>query len=174
MTVIFLLVADFMLCVVRYWKSWSKYLMVHSLFGVFNLVSIFTIIMVIVVDGNYLFNDCFWGMKTSAQAHFIIGLFFVTTLVVVQIIGFVSKTSIESPLVDPVTALRRKSAHMYSGYFLYFLSKAQVLLGWWVYNYRWGPMMTFCIIYYVLFFSFKYLLLERWYRTSSPYLNRNI
>lgn len=94
LSLIWLLVADALLLVVRYWKSWSKYLLVHSLFGLFNIVTIFVVVIVIVYDSNYLFNSCFWQMNRTAQAHFIIGMVFLTMLVVVQVIGFLSKLTV--------------------------------------------------------------------------------
>lgn len=53
---------------------------------------------------------------------------------------------------------------MYAGYFLYALSKAQVLLGWWVYFYAWSVQLTIIIVYDVLFFAFKFLVLDRCYK----------
>jgi signal transduction histidine kinase len=94
LSIIWLLVADILLLVVKYWKSWPKYLLVHSIFGLFNLFTIFAIVIVIVYDSNYLFNTCFWQMKTSAQAHFIIGIIFLAMLLAVQTVGFLSKIGI--------------------------------------------------------------------------------
>lgn len=152
-----------LLLVVRYWKSWPKYLVVHSAFGLFNILTIFAIVIVIVYDSNYLFNSCFWQMNTSAQAHFLIGMIFLGMLVALQVVGFITKLGIESRTTDPVTVARRKMIHSYAGYFLYALSKAQVMLGWWVYHYAWGPQLTFCVIYYACFFAFRFLVLDRWY-----------
>lgn len=163
LSILWLGVADVLLLIVKYWKSWPKYLLVHSTFGLFNLFTLFAIIILLVHDGNYLFNKCFWEMKTSAQAHFILGMIFLGMLLAVQTVGFLSKRGIESTTTNPVTVVQRKKFHIYAGYFLYVLSKAQVLLGWWVYHYAWGPQLTFCVIYYALFFAFKFLLLERWY-----------
>ena len=171
LSIIWLVVADTLLLIVKYWKSWPKYLLVHSTFGLFNLLTIFAIVIVIVFDSNYLFNSCFWEMNTSAQAHFIIGMLFLGMLVAVQVVGFMAKLGIESRTTDPVSVFKRKQFHIYCGYFLYVLSKAQVMLGWWVYHYAWGPQLTFCVVYYVCFFAFKFLVLDRMYKKESEMLN---
>lgn len=164
LSIIWLVVADTLLLIVKYWKSWTKYLVVHSTFGLFNLLTIFAVVIVIVFDSNYLFNYCFWEMRTSAQAHFILGMMFLGMLLAVQVVGFMAKMGIESKTTGPVSVFKRKRFHIYCGYFLYILSKVQVFLGWWVYHYAWGPQLTFIVVYYVCFFAFKFLILDRWYR----------
>lgn len=94
LSVIWLIVADVLLLVVRYWKNWSKYLLIHSAFGIFNLVSIFAIVIVMVLGSKQLFSYCFWEMKPIFLAHSIIGLFIFFMIVVIQVVGFIGKLSI--------------------------------------------------------------------------------
>lgn len=71
-------------------------------------------------------------MSDIAIAHSVIGMFILLMIVLIQVIGFIGKLSVESKTRDPVKTMLYKKIHIYIGYFTYFLSKAEVYIGWWM------------------------------------------
>lgn len=102
LTILWCLCADALLIIVRYYKNWYKYLLLHSLFGVINILTIIMVTLVVVLDRNYLFNATGFGqMTTATKVHFIFGLCFVLMIVIIQVIGFLIKREIEGSTQPP-------------------------------------------------------------------------
>lgn len=155
----------------RYVKNWHKYLLLHSLFGVVNLLTLVLVLAVVVLDRSWLFNwPGFSTMGLPTQIHFIVGMLFITVIVGVQVLGLVVKSQLEGTQVRPDVMLRKKRVHRIVGYSIYTLSKAQLVLGWFVPGPTWAPMMTVLLVYYVLFFGVKFLYLERLYGNQDERL----
>lgn len=164
LTVLWCLGADALLIIVRYYKNWQKYILLHSLFGVINILTVIVVVVVVVLDRAYLFNAAgFASMTLATQIHFIIGMCFIFCIVGVQILGLFVKAQLESPNKDPGAMLRKKKIHKIIGYTLYAISKPQLVLGWYVPGPGWSPMMFILLVYYIIFFSFKFFYLERLY-----------
>lgn len=157
-------VADSLILIVRYWKNWSKYLLIHSSFGLFNLASIFAIVMVMVYGRWEFFSECFLKMSPISIAHSVIGMFILLMIVCIQVVGFVGKLSVESKTRDPVKTMFYKKIHTYIGYFTYFLTKGEVYIGWWMkMGHQWSLPLTVITIYIGLFFLIQLVFIERWY-----------
>lgn len=92
LTVVWCLVADALLLIVRYYKNWQKHLLMHSLFTVVNILTVIVVGGVVIADRSYLFNwPGFSTMALATQIHFIFGLLFTATVVGVQILGLIMK-----------------------------------------------------------------------------------
>lgn len=168
LTILWCLGADTLLIIVRYYKNWHKYLLLHSLFGIINVLTVIVVVIVVVLDSGYLFNaKGFSQMTTATQVHFIFGMCFIFIIVGIQILGLVVKSEIEGTKEPPEVILRKKRVHRIFGYTFYGLSKAQLVLGWYVPGPGWAPMMTILLVYYAAFFAFKFFYFERLYMRQS-------
>jgi hypothetical protein len=141
---------------VRYYRNWHKYLLLHSLFGVINILTIALVLVVVVLNRSFLFNSAgFNSMNLATQIHFIFGMSFIVIIVGIQVLGLVVKAQLEGTRAPPEVLLRKKRIHKIFGYTFYTMSKAQLVLGWYVPGPGWATMMTVLLVYYVVFFAFK-------------------
>lgn len=168
LTILWCLGADTLLIIVRYCRNWHKYLLLHSLFGVINILTIALVVVVVVLDSGYLFNSTgFAAMTLATKIHFIFGMSFIFIIVGIQALGLVIKSQLEGTQTPPDVLIRKKRIHKVFGYSFYTLSKVQLVLGWYVPGPGWATMMTILLVYYVLFFGFKFFFLERLYINQS-------
>jgi hypothetical protein len=160
LTILWCLCADALLIIVRYCKNWHKYLLLHSLFGVVNILTLFLVIIVVVINSSWLFNlPGFTTMGLANQFHFIIGMTFIFTIVGVQALGLVIKFQMEGTKATPEAIIKRKKFHIVVGYSIYAVSKVQLVIGWYLPGPNWATMMTVLLVYYAVFFAFKFLYL---------------
>ena len=70
-------------------------------------------------------------------AHFVIGIIVLNNIVLQHIIGFIIKKAIESKRLSFMSSKihQIKKIHKVMGYSIYFLTKASVLTGIWIYDY---------------------------------------
>ena len=69
-------------------------------------------------------------------AHFSLGIIVVFLIVMQHLFGYLMKKAMRSKEMDSLTEKlpQMKYMHRYMGYLIYFISKATVLTGIWVYN----------------------------------------
>ena len=132
MHVVFLLggwgvLSDFSIIIVRYFKGYGKYLRVHGIiFVVLNIVTILTV--GVMIDMNSQKIKKLEQQPQSIQAHFVIGCFTLSIIIIQHLLGLVVKINLESEQGHE-SILKIKKIHRWLGFTVYIASKVQVYLG---------------------------------------------
>lgn len=102
LTVMWCIVADALLIIVRYYKNWQRYLLLHSLFTFVNILTVAFVLVVVILNSDKLFNiDGFLSLSIAVQIHYVFGMTFIAVIVGLQILGLVIKNQIEGGKQPP-------------------------------------------------------------------------
>ena len=168
LTTLWTLVADALLVIARYYKYWMRYLLLHSIFFIVNIVTVAFVLLIVILKQSELFNlDGFLALETSEQVHYVFGMTFIAVIVGIQILGLVVKNQIEGRKQPPEVILRTRMSHKVLGYFFYFLSRGQLVLGWYIYDGGWSIMTIVVLAYTGAFLLVRLFYFERLYQTDS-------
>lgn len=90
--------------------------------------------MLLITDGSNL--EVKFQSNAVITAHFALGIIVVFLIVMQHLFGFLMKKAMQSKEMNSFTEKlpQMKYMHRYMGYLIYFVSKATVLTGIWVFN----------------------------------------
>jgi len=165
MTVLWGLVIDLSLMVVRYLKTSSSYTKIHgAMMLVINAATLaMSVLMLLFRYTKVLYN--FSEISTTAKIHLILGMMLMLSIVLQQIGGVILKYLKESPRLQAQRFLKKVWIHRFGGYFVYGVSKVQLLVGWWVYKGGFSYILAILLGWYLLLFVCM-LLAEYSYRNG--------
>lgn len=147
MTICWGLLVDVGVMVARYFRARRYYVISHAV--IFFLVDITTIpmaILMVVLNRDSVFKG-YKQMSLSVKLHLLLGVALVATIVFQHLLGGVAKHKQESSTTPARRFLRLKRLHKFLGYLLYFLTKAQLGIGWYVYGGHWTILVTLLIVW---------------------------
>ena len=171
MTVLWGLVIDISLMLVRYMKTTSSYTNIHAVLMVLINGGTITMALLMLFNRSTMVFYNFSAMSTAAKIHFLLGSSLLLSIIIQHIGGVIIKYLKESPRLEAQGFLKKVWIHRLGGYLVYGIGKVQLLLGWWVFKGGFSYILAILLSWYLLLILCR-LLAEYSYRNGRWMFSR--